>query len=249
MREAGPEIIVDQLVVMRNGKRTVHGVSMRFRAGEITALLGANGAGKSSIVLAMGGAIPTASGHVWWNGRDLANAPPDQVRRAGVALVPEGHMVLGSMSVMDNLRVAAANIPARYVPEAIDRALTLFPELTTRLDVPAAALSGGQKQMLLIGQALVGQPRFILIDELSLGLAPSIVSRLAETIAHLAAAGMGIVLIEQFTTLALKLSRQAYIIERGTVAFSGPAQELRDNAEILNAAYLGRQAAEPGARR
>ena len=229
---------VRDLKVARGGKTVVHGISMEFRRGEITALIGANGAGKSSTVMAIAGAIPEASGSVEWQGRPITNLSPDRIRRAGIALVPEGHPVLGDLTVIDNLRAAASHLPAREVSHAVDRALALFPELTARLQVPASALSGGQKQMVLIGQAVIAGPSFMLIDELSLGLAPAIVSRLAETLLALARDGIGIVLIEQFTSLALKLAPRAYVLERGRLAYAGTSEELRRNEHILHSAYL-----------
>jgi len=231
-------LAVRDLKVSRGGKPVVHGISMEFRPGEITALIGANGAGKSSTVLAMSGVIPVADGAVEWQGQTITNLSADKVRRAGIALVPEGHPVLGALSVLDNLRAAASHLPAREVAGAVDRALALFPELTARLQVPAAALSGGQKQMVLIGQAVIAEPSFMLIDELSLGLAPAIVSRLAETLTDLTREGIGIVLIEQFTSLALKLAPSVYVLERGRLAYSGSSQELRNNEHILHSAYL-----------
>lgn len=231
-------LAVRDLKVVRCGKPVVHGISMEFRQGEITALIGANGAGKSSTVLAMSGVIPVADGAVEWQGQAITNLSADKIRRMGIALVPEGHPVLGDLSVIDNLRAAASHLPAREVPRAVDRALALFPELTARLQVPAAALSGGQKQMVLIGQAVIAGPTFMLIDELSLGLAPAIVSRLAETLVQLARDGIGIVLIEQFTSLALKLAPTAYVLGRGRLAYAGSSEDLRRNEHILHSAYL-----------
>ena len=231
-------LVVSGLKVVRGGKPVVHGISMQFHPGEITALIGANGAGKSSTVLAMSGVIPVAEGAVEWQGRTITNLSADKIRRMGIALVPEGHPVLGDLSVIDNLRAAASHLPAREVARAVDRALTLFPELTARLQVPAAALSGGQKQMVLIGQAVIAEPRFMVIDELSLGLAPAIVSRLAETLIALTRDGIGIILIEQFTSLALRLAPRAYVLERGRLAYSGSSEELRQNEHILHSAYL-----------
>lgn len=231
-------LAIRDLKVVRGGKAVVHGISMEFKQGEITALIGANGAGKSSTVLAMSGVIPVAAGSVEWQGSAITKLSADKIRRMGIALVPEGHPVLGDLSVIDNLRAAASHLPAREVPRAVDRALALFPELTARLQVPASALSGGQKQMVLIGQAVIAGPSFMLIDELSLGLAPAIVSRLAETLVQLARDGIGIVLIEQFTSLALKLAPRAYVLERGRLAYAGSSEDLRRNEHILHSAYL-----------
>lgn len=238
MAEQDQGLEVQDLTVARGGKPVVHGLSLSVRPGEIAALIGANGAGKSSTIMALAGAIPVAGGLVTWQGRNITNQPADRIRRNGIALVPEGHPVLGALSVLDNLRAAASHLPAREVANAVDRALALFPELTLRLQVPASALSGGQKQMVLLGQAIISGPRLLLIDELSLGLAPAVVSRLADTLVTLAAEGIGILLIEQFTTLALKLAPRAYVMERGRLIYSGTSKELRENDHILHSAYL-----------
>lgn len=231
-------LTINNLVVLREQKQVLHGISLDFKPGEITAIVGANGAGKSSAVLAISGAIPVKQGEVLWQGKNIAGQSADQIRRSGLALVAEGHQVLGDLTVLDNLKVAASHLPANEVSSAVDEALQLFPELTTRLDVPAGALSGGQKQMVLIGQALISNPQFILVDELSLGLAPAIVNRLAIALDKLAQSGMGIILIEQFTTLALKMARNTYVMERGQIVFSGASQQLQENPEILHSAYL-----------
>lgn len=238
MTDQNRGLVVHDLKVERGGKLVVHGLSLTLQPGEIAALIGANGAGKSSTVMALAGAIPVAGGSVAWQGRTITNQPADRIRRQGIALVPEGHPVLGDLTVLDNLRAAASHLPQREVAGAVDRALALFPELTLRLQVPASALSGGQKQMVLLGQAIISAPRLLLIDELSLGLAPAVVSRLADTLVALAADGIGILLIEQFTTLALKLAPRAYVLERGRLIYAGSSEELRQNDHILHSAYL-----------
>lgn len=229
---------IKDLRLTRGGKPVVHGISMTFRRGEISTIIGANGAGKSSTVLAMAGAIPVVGGQILHNGAVITGMTADNVRRRGVALVPEGHPVLGDLTVLDNLRTAASSLTARELTFAVDRALTLFPELSSRLNVPASALSGGQKQMVLLGQAIITAPDFLLIDELSLGLAPTVVNRLADTVQKLTEDGTGIVLIEQFTTLALRLAKQAYVLERGRLAYAGTSEELLKKPEVLHSAYL-----------
>lgn len=231
-------LTVENLTVVRGGKQVVHGVSLDCPSGEITALIGANGAGKSSTVMAIAGAIPASGGRVTWRGQNITGLSADATRRAGLALVPEGHPVLADLSVLDNLRVAASHLPVAKANSAVEHALSLFPELTPRLKTAASALSGGQKQMVLIGQAIVSMPQFLLIDELSLGLAPAVVTRLANCLEKLAVEGMGIVLIEQFTTIALRLSKRAYVLERGRVAFAGSTEILRQDPSILHSAYL-----------
>jgi branched-chain amino acid transport system ATP-binding protein len=229
---------VRQLHVSRGAKRVVHGFDLDVAPGEIVALLGPNGAGKSSIVLALAGAIPRSQGQVRVGGAALDGLPPDAVRRKGLAIVPEGHHVLGSLSVHDNLRAAAMVLPSDEVEPAIERVLFTFPELRPRLDHLGRSLSGGQKQMVCMAQALLARPRILVVDELSLGLAPLVVKRLADVLQKVAADGVGVLLIEQFTTLALRLAQRAIVLQRGRTAWSGLAQTLSDEPEILQASYL-----------
>jgi branched-chain amino acid transport system ATP-binding protein len=235
---AQSELTVRNLFVSRGGRPVLRDVSITVPPGEITALLGANGAGKSSVVLTMAGILPAAGGSVSCDGGELLGQPPDAVRRHGVALVLEGHPVLVGLSVRDNLAAAALMHRRHDAEREIERALDIFPELRARLSTPAQLLSGGQKQMVVIAQAMVSRPRYLLIDELSFGLAPSVVNRLAETIQLVAQGGVGILLIEQFTTLALSLAKRAYVMERGELAFAGAAKELLHRPEILHGAYL-----------
>ena len=176
---------------------------MTVPRGEITTLLGPNGAGKSSLVLALAGLIPARAGTVRIGSTDLGRLDPEQVRAHGVATVPEGHRVLRSLSVSDNLRVAAVRMTREDEAAGRERVLALLPELEPLLDRPAGKLSGGQQQMLAIAQAVIDPPDFLVIDELSLGLAPVVVRRLVPTLSQVAAAGVGVLLIEQFTTVAL----------------------------------------------
>jgi branched-chain amino acid transport system ATP-binding protein len=229
---------VRQLHISRGAKPVVHGVDLDVAPGEIVALLGPNGAGKSSIVLALAGAIPRSRGQVRLGDSTLDGLAPDAVRRAGLAIVPEGHHVLGSLSVHDNLRAAAMVLPAHEVEPAIERVLSTFPELKPRLEHLGRSLSGGQKQMVCMAQALLARPRILVVDELSLGLAPLVVKRLADVLQSVAADGVGVLLIEQFTTLALRLAQRAIVLQRGRTAWCGPAQTLRDEPEILQASYL-----------
>lgn len=229
---------VNDLVVLRGGREVLHGISLSLLPGEITALLGANGAGKSSLVMTMSGALPAKSGSVTLDGAEVLGHTPDAVRRMGIAIVLEGHPVLSNISVIDNLRAAALMHSRRDADQEVEAALEVFPELKPRLQLAAQNLSGGQKQMVVVAQALICRPKYLLIDELSFGLAPAIVQRLGETIAGIANRGVGILLIEQFTTLALNLANRVYVMERGDIAFSGNAEELRAHPEILHGAYL-----------
>jgi branched-chain amino acid transport system ATP-binding protein len=211
---------------------------MDIRPGQVTALLGPNGAGKSSLVLAVGGVLRPADGTVTLDGRDLTGQRPERIRRAGVAVVPEGRRVLSELTVEDNLRVATYPLAPDAAQAGRAYTRTLFPELEKRLEVPAHALSGGEQQMLALAQALVSQPRFVLIDELSLGLAPLIVQRLVPTVRSVAESGVGVLLIEQFAAVALGLASHAHLMDRGRIRFSGSADELRSAPDLLHSAYL-----------
>lgn len=232
------ELVVAGLQVSRGGRIVVDAVDCTVRAGEVTALLGANGAGKSSLVLGMAGVLRPLAGSVKLGSRELVGAAPHKVRAAGLAAVPEGHRVLTELSVIDNLRAAGAMHSKADADEAVDEALAVFPELRERLDQDAGTLSGGQQQMVALGQALVGRPDFLIADELSLGLAPVIVARLVEALRSIVASGTGVLLIEQFTTVALDLATTALLMERGKITWAGTSQELQDNPELLHQAYL-----------
>ncbi|MBI5722287.1 MAG: ATP-binding cassette domain-containing protein [Burkholderiales bacterium] len=227
------------LVVQRGGKTVVHGIDLDVGRGEIVAMLGPNGAGKSSIVLALAGAIPRLAGEVRLGGHALDKLSADVVRRAGLAIVPEGHHVLGALSVHDNLRAAAMLLPRADVDDAVHRAQGTFPELKDKLALPGRSLSGGQKQMVCMAQALIARPQVLVVDELSLGLAPLVVRRLAEVLQRVASEGVGVLLIEQFTTLALSLATRACVLQRGRAVWSGDAQTLREQPDILHGSYLG----------
>jgi branched-chain amino acid transport system ATP-binding protein len=230
------------VTVARGGRAVVREISIEIPAGEVTALLGPNGAGKSSLVLAVGGVLRPEAGSVTLDGANLAGRRPERIRRAGVAIVPEGRRLLPQLTVEDNLRVATYSLSRTDAQAGRERALELFPELKKRLVSPARSLSGGEQQMVVLAQALVSRPRFVLIDELSLGLAPVVVNRLIPTIRSVAQSGIGVLLIEQFATVALGLAKNAYLMEGGRLHYSGTAKELRENPDLLHTAYLLRGA-------
>jgi branched-chain amino acid transport system ATP-binding protein len=232
------------LTVERGGRPVVKDVTITVPAGEVTAVLGPNGAGKSSMVLAVGGVLKPRPGSVSMDGMELAGRRPEKIRAAGVAIVPEGRRLLPDLSVEDNIRVATYAMSKQAAAEGRARALELFPALQPRINVPARSLSGGEQQMVVLAQALVSQPKFILIDELSLGLAPVVVTRLVPVIRSMVDSGIGVLLIEQFATLALSLATSAYVMEGGVIRYSGTASELRDNPGLLRSAYLLRGSAE-----
>ena len=233
------------LSVARGSRVVVNDVTIDVVPGEVTALLGPNGAGKSSLVLALGGVLRPVGGTVSLGELDLTRKRPEWIRAQGLAIVPEGRRLLPALSVEDNLRVATFTLSRAEAKAGRERALTLFPELEKRLGSPARLLSGGEQPMVVLAQALVSRPKVVVIDELSLGLAPVVVARLIPTLRAVADAGTGILLIEQFATVALNLANRAYIMHGGRIEFSGPASELREKPELLHSAYLLRIAAEP----
>jgi branched-chain amino acid transport system ATP-binding protein len=226
------------LSVERGGRAVVKDVSVEIEAGQVTTLLGPNGAGKSTLVLAVGGVLRPKTGAVLLGEADIAGRRPERIRRAGVAIVPEGRRLLADLTVEDNLRVASYALTGEQARVGRDRVLELFPQLGQRLTALARTLSGGEQQMVVLAQALISEPRYLLIDELSLGLAPVVVSRLIPVIASVAESGTGVLLIEQFATVALGLAHRAYIMEGGRIRFSGLASELRAHPELLSSAYL-----------
>jgi branched-chain amino acid transport system ATP-binding protein len=235
----GSEVLsLEGLTVARAGRPVVRDVSFQIPSGEVTALLGPNGAGKSSLVLAVGGVLRPEAGSVKLNGNELAGRRPEKIRGAGVAVVPEGRRLLSELSVDENLQVATYSLSRADAQAGLSYALELFPELEARRGIKGRLLSGGEQQMLVLAQALVSQPKFVLIDELSLGLAPVVLQRLIPRIRTVADSGAGVLLIEQFATVALGLANGVHIMEGGTIRYSGLASELKEKPELLESAYL-----------
>lgn len=226
------------LSVAVDGKTVVDHVSLTVRPGQVTALLGANGAGKSELVLAVAGLLPVAKGSITVDGNSITGAKPDRIRAAGVAAVPEGHQVLTQLTVTENLAVAGSLLSPAAADSALAEVFSIFPELAERKQQLAGTLSGGQQQMVAIGHALMARPRFILIDEMSLGLAPLIVKRLTQVVAALAAKGIGVLLVEQFVEVALSLASEVVVLRKGAVRLSSDPIKLRADPSLLMAAYL-----------
>ena len=222
----------------RGGRIVVEEVSLKIPAGEVTTLLGANGAGKSTLVLAVAGVLKSTGGHVLLGDTDLTNRRPEKIRAAGVAIVAEGRRLLPALTVEENLRVATYSLSREHRREGIAYALELFPELKARWAVAGRLLSGGEQQMVVLAQALVSRPSTLLVDELSLGLAPVVVKRLVPTIESVAANGVGVLLIEQFAHLALSLANAAYVLEGGRIRYEGTADDLKHHPGVLHSAYL-----------
>jgi branched-chain amino acid transport system ATP-binding protein len=232
---------IDGLKVSRGGLPVLHGISLEIPPGAVTTLLGPNGAGKSTMVLAVGGVLRSSAGEVSANGTNLTKMRPEQIRQAGVAIVPEGRRLLPALTVEENLRVATYSLGREDAKRGIEYAIELFPHLQTRWSAVARTLSGGEQQMVVLAQALVSRPRFMLVDELSLGLAPVVVQRLIPALENAAADGVGVLLIEQFVHVALGLAQNAYVLEGGRIVYEGTAADLKANPDKLHSAYLLRE--------
>ncbi len=221
------------------GVEVVHGINLSVNEGETVCVLGANGAGKSTMLRAIMRQLPLWSGNVQFLGQSLSAAKAFMPAHCGMGYVPEGRGMLASLTVRENLEMGA--YPSRAQASFsgnLERVLTLFPALVPRLAHAAGDLSGGQAQMLAIGRALMGAPRLLLLDEPSLGLAPQIVSQVYAVLGRLKAAGQAILLVEQAVGKALALSDRAYVLDRGRVVLSGDCEEVR-NDKLLRDAYLG----------
>ena len=213
----------------------LHGVSFALGEGRVLALLGRNGAGKTTCMNTVIGFLPPRKGAVRLFGEPLARLAPDVISRKGIALVPQGRRVFPRLTVRENLIVAHQKRSGTWT---LDRVFALFPRLKERAEQHAGSLSGGEQQMLAIGRALMGNPRVLLMDEPSEGLAPLIVAEVGRTIARLKAEGQSILLVEQNIKLAFSLADEVVILNTGRVAFSGPVDAVRDN-ETLITQHLG----------
>jgi branched-chain amino acid transport system ATP-binding protein len=229
---------IEGLKVARGGHEVLHGVSLSIAPGQVTTLLGPNGAGKSTLVLAVGGVLRATGGDVSVGERSLANLRAEHIRKAGVAVVPEGRRLLPDLTVEENLRVATYALSRDDARNGIARVQELFPQLERRWGATARTLSGGEQQMVVLAQALVSRPKFMLVDELSLGLAPVVVKRLIPSLEAAAADGVGVLLIEQFVHVALGIAGAAYVIEGGRIVYEGTAADLKAHPEKLQSAYL-----------
>ena len=214
-------------------------VTLSVQAGEIVALLGGNGAGKSTLVNTVSGLVAPTSGQIRFDDAELAGRPAEAVAGRGLIQVPEGRQLFPALTVEENLRMGAYLVrDASQIVRSLDEVYTLFPILRDRRRLAAQTLSGGQQQMLAIGRALMSQPRMLMLDEPSLGLAPRLVEQIFSVIGTLHGRGLPILLIEQNAALSLTLSHRAYVMERGHITLSGPSAELRRNP-LVEKAYLG----------
>lgn len=229
---------VQQLRIGYGPIEVVHGIDLTVEAGECVALIGANGAGKTSTLKAICGLVPVRSGTVRFEGQDITNLPGHAVVRAGITMCPEGRQVFPQMSVLQNLRMGAYARRDGGQAQDLDAMMDMFPILRSRAAQAAGTLSGGEQEMLAIARALMARPRLCIFDEPSLGLAPKIVAEVGETIARIKATGMTILLVEQNSHLALRLADRAYLFEAGEIVLTGTGAELQSHPDIAKA-YLG----------
>ncbi|HET6350887.1 MAG TPA: ABC transporter ATP-binding protein [Coriobacteriia bacterium] len=218
----------------------LHGVNVEVHAGELVALIGANGAGKSTLLKTIVGLVPVGQGSIALHGERLHRHTPEQLVRRGVALVPEGRLLFGPMSVRENLELGAYTAKPRLaaVAAGLELVHSLFPVLEQRAVQPAATLSGGEQQMLAIGRALMSDPKVLLLDEPSLGLAPKVIAEIFTVLDKLRARGVTIVLVEQDARLALRHADRGYVMRTGQVVLSGTSAELLAD-ESVRSIYLG----------
>ena len=214
-------------------------ISLAIAAGEIVAIVGANGAGKSSLIRAIHGIEKPARGMIRFEGTDISGWPSHRVCEAGIGHVAEGRQVFPNLSVLENLEMGATPRHARAAEkQTLERVFTLFPRLAERRQQAAGTLSGGEQQMLAIGRCLMGQPSLIMFDEPSLGLAPAIVQEVFRIVRRLNDEGLTILLVEQNVMASLKIAHRAYVLENGRIEMSGSGAELLDNDRVRQA-YMG----------
>lgn len=233
-----PLLELKNIAVHYGSIAAVRGVSLHVNEGEVVALLGANGAGKTSLLRAISGLEP-ASGDIIFQGRNLGGVAPHQRAAAGITHVPEGRGIFGNLTVTENLRLGAwARKGGADLERDYEAVLTYFPKLTTRLSQPAGNLSGGEQQMLALGRALMSRGKMLLLDEPSMGLSPRMVEEIYDILARIKANGVTILLVEQNAHSALGLASRGYVLETGTVSVSG-AQDTLLSDPLLKEAYLG----------
>jgi branched-chain amino acid transport system ATP-binding protein len=230
------------------GRDVLHGLNFSVPPGTIVAVVGVNGAGKSTTLKVISGLLKASKGTLSVDGRPLRGGSAGEAVRAGVVHVPEGRQVFPDMSVRENLQLGGYSVGMSKLSGRLSEVLDIFPELSGRLTAYAGSLSGGQQQMLAIGRGLMSDPRYILLDEPSLGLAPQVITRIFEVIVTLREAGKGILLVEQNGQLALGIAQQAFLLEGGTITLTGTGAELLANSEVVDR-YLGVGTAAPDSAR
>lgn len=224
---------------VRYGKvEAVRGVDVTVRAGEVTAVLGANGAGKTSLLSAVSGVVKVAAGSVVMNGEDITGQPANRNARRGMVHVPEGRRIIAPLTVEENLLLGAYTQPARRRKELLASVYEIFPRLVERKRSAGGLLSGGEQQMLAFGRALMADPKVLLLDEPSMGLAPIMIDVIMEHVRGMTERGLGILMVEQNASAVLEIAAHATVMEQGEVVLSGTGSEIANDAGVVRA-YLG----------
>lgn len=227
------ELVVDAVSVSRGAGAVISDVSLRVEGGEVLALVGPNGAGKTSLIESISGVTPHSAGTITLDGEPIDRLSRVARSRRGIVHIEQGRAVFPSLTVRENISLTART------PAELDAAIAQFPELEKRIDSPTALLSGGEQQMVVLARAFAAKPRILLIDEMSLGLAPVVFLRLMPIVRSIADSGVAVLLVEQFTQVALGLAREAVVVAGGRVSFQGTAEELSADPALLHRAYLG----------
>jgi branched-chain amino acid transport system ATP-binding protein len=237
--EAAPSLELVKLSVSYGVVPALRGVSLKVTRGQVVTIIGGNGAGKSTTMKCVSGLLAQRDGQVRLHNEDVSGLQPDELVRRGLSLVPEGRRLFGSMTVRENLELGAyCRDDAKAIAVDMDRILALFPDLRDRLGSTAGSLSGGQQQMVAVARALMSEPKVLLLDEPTIGLAPAIVDKIAQAIVEVRNAGVDVLLVEQNAEIALEIADYGYVLEDGAIVMHGPAGQLRRNEEVQKA-YLG----------
>jgi branched-chain amino acid transport system ATP-binding protein len=234
---------LDRLTLRRGALEVARDVSIGVSAGEVVSIIGTNGAGKSSLMLSIAGLLAPVSGSMRFDGQDITRLPSHRRSHLGIALAPEGRWLFAQMTVEENLRLGAFHRPRRdQLADRLAYVFDLFPKLRDRRTQITASLSGGEQQMVAIGRALMGSPRLLMLDEPSIGLAPTVVADIFQVVARIAREGLTTLIVEQNVEDVLRLSSRGYVLQNGVVALEGAADMLLKNPEVA-AVYLGHQPA------
>src|SRR4051794_12385148 len=220
------------------GIEALKGISVDVEEGEVVTLIGANGAGKSTTLRSISGLSPLRTGSIKFDGHEIGDTPPQDIVKLGISQAPEGRRIFPRMSVRENLELGAFLRKDEAIDSDMRRVYDLFPRLEERERQKAGTMSGGEQQMLAIGRALMSNPKLLLLDEPSMGLAPVLVERIYETVAEINRQGTTILLVEQNANYALEVSSRGYVLETGTVSLTAPSSALRENPDVQKA-YLG----------
>lgn len=230
---------LEKVVVDYGSIHALKEIDIDVNTGEVIALIGANGAGKSTTMKAIMGLIPVKSGKIWFDGKEITNLDTKNMVQSGIILSPEGRQVFPRFSVMDNLMMGAYLRPKTEIAESLQTVYDLLPKLKVRSGQLAGSLSGGEQQMLAIGRAMMGKPRMLLLDEPSLGLAPLIINKIFAMVDRIREMGTTILLVEQNARIALKHSDRAYVLETGSIVLSDRADQLLESDEVRKAYFGG----------